>query len=79
MEHMHPDDLYKLICQKIEHDKAFILKEEMMKHESDFNYFLNALGTWMVAKGEKLRKRYSLSVKTNSLGSLQESSRVFKA
>lgn len=73
-----PDQLYELNRQKIQRDRAFILKEEMLKPRSNFGVMLNALGAWMIARGERLRKRYSISPRTSPLTSLKDVS-IFKA
>ncbi len=79
MNHLYPEDLYELNRQKIQRDQAFILKEEMMKSRSDFTYFLNLLGNWMIIAGEKLSRRYSFSAKPRKLDLLHDSTRIFKA
>jgi hypothetical protein len=79
MNFTYPDYLYEINRQRIQKDQAFILKEEMIKPKSNFGALLNALGSWMVAKGARLRKRHAASVQINSLAFLQDESRIFKA
>ena len=79
MNHLYPEDLYKLNRQKIQRDQAFILKEEMLKSRSNFTYFLNLLGNWMMIVGEKLSRRYSFSAQARKLDILPNSTRIFKA
>jgi hypothetical protein len=75
---MYPEHLYDLNRKKIERDRAFILKEELMKSRPRFTYFLNLLGSWMINAGEKLRKRYSFSKKANTLDFLPDTSKIFR-
>jgi len=79
MNFTHVDQLYAINCQRIQRDRIFILKEEMMKPRSNFGLLLSALGNWMVSKGEGLRKRYAVSGQINPLAYLQDESRIFKA
>lgn len=79
MDYMDPDRIEKINRQKIERDRVFILKEEMLKSKSGFTYLLNLLGSWMVNAGEKLRKRYSFAKHARKLDFLQDTSRIFKA
>lgn len=79
MNHMYPEDLYELNRQKIQRDQAFILKEEMLKSRSNFTYFLNLLGNWMIIVGGKLSRRYSFSAQKRKLDILHDSTRIFKA
>jgi hypothetical protein len=79
MNFTHPDHLYELNRQKIQRDRAFIFKEEMLKHKSNFGVLLNALGSWMIAKGEQLRKRHAVSGQINPLAFLQDEAGIFKA
>ena len=79
MNFTYPDHLYEINRQKIQRDRAFILKEEMIKPKSNFGVLLNTIGNWMVAKGERLRKRPSVSVQINALAFLQDESAIFKA
>ncbi|HET9909474.1 MAG TPA: hypothetical protein VFQ23_22700 [Anaerolineales bacterium] len=79
MDNMFPDRLEDLNRQKIDKDRAFILKEEMLKSRSGLNTFLNGLGSWMVSTGEDLRKKNAASAQVRKLDSLQEASRIFKA
>ena len=78
MDHMYPDRLDDLNRKKIERDRAFILKEEMLKSRSGFS-FLNRLGSWMINTGENLRKKNAASAQVRKLESLQDASRIFKA
>jgi len=79
MNFTYPDHLYEINLQKIQRDRAFILKEEMIKPRSNFGVLLNALGNWMIAKGEGLHRRYAVSEEINPLAFLQDESRIFKA
>ena len=78
MDHMYTDRLDDLNRKKIERDRAFILKEEMLKSRSGFS-FLNQLGSWMINTGENLRKKNAASAQVRKLESLQDASRIFKA
>ena len=78
MVEMYPGRLEEMNRQKIEKDRAFILKEEMLKSGSGFTYILNLLGSWMIMYGEKLRKRYSFSSQVRRLEFLQDSSKIFR-
>ena len=79
MNFTYPEHLYEINRQKIQKDKDFILKEEMIKPSSSFGVLLNTLGNWMVTKGERLRRRNTASVRINTLALLQDESRIFKA
>ena len=79
MNFTYPDHLYEVNRLKIQRDRAFILKEEMIKPMSNFGILLNALGGWMVAKGERLLKRRALLEQINALALLREESGIFKA
>jgi len=78
MNFTYPEHLYEINRQKIQKDKAFILKEEMVKPKSSFGVLLNTLGNWMVVKGEQLRKRHVVSVEINPLALLQDEAGIFK-
>jgi len=73
------NQLYEINRQKIQRDTAFILKEEMIKPKSSFGVLLNTLGNWMIAKGERLRKRHAVSAQINPLAFLQDEAKIFKA
>jgi len=73
-----PDHLQEINRQKIERDRAFILKEEMLNARPGFGVLLNALGAWMVAKGESLRKRYSSTHQAGTPAFLKDAT-IFKA
>ena len=79
MNHRYSDRLEDLNRQKIERDRAFILKEEMLKSRSGLTSFLNGLGSWMINTGENLRKKNAASVQVRKLDSLQDASKIFKA
>ena len=79
MNFTYPDHLYELNLQKIQRDRAFILKEEMLKPKSNFGVLLNALGNWMMAKGEQLHKRHAVSGHISPLAFLQDEAGIFKA
>ncbi len=68
-----PDHLYELNRQKINRDRAFILKEEMLKPKPAFGSVIERLGGWMIAKGEQLRRRTVRPIL------LQDQARLFKA
>ncbi len=78
MNFTYPDHLYELNLQKIQRDRAFILKEEMLKPKSNFGVLLNALGNWMMAKGAQLHKRHAVSGQINPLAFLQDEAGIFK-
>jgi len=75
MNYNYPNRLEEINRQKIQQDMAFILKEGMLKPKSAF---FDAIGSWMVASGERLRRRYAASAQM-TLGFLQDNSRIFKA
>ena len=79
MDNLYSDRLEDLNRQKIERDRAFVLKEEMLKSRSGLSSFLNQLGGWMISKGETLRKKNAASAHVRTLDSLQDASRIFKA
>ena len=79
MNFTHPEHLYEVNRQRIQKDRAFILKEEMIKPKSNFGAVLNNLGNWMIAKGERLRKRYTVTAQINPLAFLQDEAGIFKA
>jgi hypothetical protein len=79
MNFISPEHLYEINQQKIQKDKAFILKEEMLKPRSSFGVLLNTLGNWMVNQGERLRRRNATSTQIHTLAFLQDESRIFKA
>ena len=79
MNLMYPDHLDELNRQKIERDRIFILKEEMIKPKSEITHLLDALGNWMIAKGEKLHKRYSATTQISKPAFFQDESRIFRA
>lgn len=78
MNNMYPDHLFEFNRQKIQRDRAFILKEEMMKPKSEITYLLNLLGNWMITNGVKLKRRYSISAKAGKLDFIQDGSKIFK-
>jgi hypothetical protein len=73
-----PEHLYEVNRQKIQRDRAFILKEEMIKPKSSFGVLLNALGKWMIAKGEQLHERHAVSGQISPLAFLQDEASIFK-
>ena len=79
MNFTHPEHLYEVNRQRIQKDRAFILKEEMIKPKSNFGVALNTLGNWMIAKGERLRKRYTVTSQISPLAFLQDEAGIFKA
>ena len=78
MNFTYPEHLYEVNRQKIQRDRAFILKEEMMKPVSNFSVLLNSLGNWMISKGERLRKRHAISAQISPLAFLQDEASIFK-
>jgi len=78
MNFTYPEHLYEVNRQKIQRDRVFILKEEMMKPVSNFGVLLNSLGNWMIAKGERLRKRHAVSGQISPLAFLQDEASIFK-
>ena len=79
MNFTYPEHLYEVNRQKIQRDRDFILKEEMLKPKSNFGVLLNALGNWMMAKGEQLHNRYAIAGQINPLAFLQDEAGIFKA
>ena len=79
MDHRYSDRLEDVNRQKIERDRAFILKEEMLKSRSTLTSLLNGLGSWMINTGENLRKKNAAAAQVRKLDSLQDASRIFKA
>ena len=79
MDYNYPERLVELNRQKIERDRVFILKEEMFKPRSEISHQLDALGNWMIAKGEKLHKRYSAMARIRKLSFLSDESKIFRA
>ena len=79
MNFTYPDHLFEVNRQRIQRDKAFILKEELVKPKSGFGVLLNTLGNWMIAKGEQLRKQHTVSGQINPLAFLQDEAGIFKA
>ena len=78
MNFTYPEHLYEVNRQKIQRDRVFILKEEMMKPVSNFSVLLNSLGSWMISKGERLRKRHVISAQISPLAFLQDEASIFK-
>ncbi len=79
MEHMHPDDFIAFISQKIEQDRVFILKEEMLKSHSRVTRMMDALGKWMIAQGEKLHRRHSWRGSFRKPVFLQDDTKILRA
>lgn len=79
MNSLHPDYQLQLSQQKMEKDRAFIIKEKMFKTDLDIGAMLNRLGTWMVAKGERLRRQYANTRQNTALTFMQDQTSVFKA
>lgn len=73
-----PDHLQELNRQKIERDRAFILKEKMLNPRPSSGMLLSALGSWMIAKGEGLRTRYSSTRRAGAPAFLPDVT-IFKA
>ncbi len=79
MNFTNPELFYEINRQKIQRDQAFILKEEMLKPRSVFGVMSNVLGTWMIAKGEQLRKRHIVTQRKRNPVMLQDQASLFKA
>lgn len=79
MNNNFPEALIELNSQKIERDRYFILKEQKLNPVSESTRLLDILGNWMIAKGEKMHKRYSAAMKANRSTFLQDEARLFKA
>ena len=79
MNFTYPDHLYEVNRQRIQRDRAFILKEEMVKPKSSFGVLLTTLGTWMITKGEQLHRQHAVSGQINPLALLQDEAGIFKA
>ena len=79
MNYIYPDHVVELNRQKIERDSIFILKEEMIKPTSEITHLLDTLGNWMIAKGEKLHKRYSTTAQISDPAFLQDEAKIFRA
>jgi hypothetical protein len=78
MNFTYPEHLYEVNRQKIQRDRVFILKEEMMKPVSNFGVLLNAFGNWMITKGEQLHERHAASGQISPLAFLQDEAGIFK-
>jgi len=52
MNFTYPEHLYEVNRRRTQRDRAFILKEELVKPKSNFDVLLNRLESWMIAKGE---------------------------
>ena len=79
MDYKYSDHLEDVNRQKIARDRAFILKEEMLKSRSGLTSILNGLGSWMISTGENLRKKNAAATQVRKLDSFQDASRIFKA
>jgi len=79
MNFLFPEQLDELNRKRIERDRIFLLKEEMIKPASELSNLLDRLGTWMIAKGRKLHDKYSVTAQSRSLALLQDESRIFRA
>jgi hypothetical protein len=79
MNLLFPDHLVALNQRKIERDRVFILKEEMLKSKSGLYIFLDRLGAWMIAQGRKLHERYSAKAQFRSIALLQDTSKIFRS
>lgn len=79
MNTIFSEALIELNAQKIERDRLFILKEQKLNSVSESTRLLDALGNWMIAKGEKLHKRYSTAMKAKRSVFSQDEARLFKA
>jgi hypothetical protein len=77
MNFNYPEHLIEVNRQKIQRDRAFILKEEMIKPVSNFGVLLNALGNWMITKGEQIQQ-HAVSGQINPLAFLQDEAGIFK-
>ena len=79
MNSLFPEHLEDLNRRKIEQDRTFILKEEMLNGDSELSILLDKLGDWMIANGKVLHERYSKKAKPRSLALLQDTSKIFRA
>ncbi|HUG34703.1 MAG TPA: hypothetical protein VMJ90_08030 [Anaerolineales bacterium] len=79
MNFIVPDHLQVLNEGKIERDRVFILKEEVLKSKSAFHSLLTGLGSWMITKGKKLHTRYSAKTQPRSIAFVQDTSKMFRA
>lgn len=79
MDKRYSDHLEDVNRRKIERDRAFILKEEMLKSRSGLTSLLNDLGGWMISTGENLRKKSAASAQVRKFDALQDASTIFKA
>ncbi len=79
MNTIFSETMIELNAQKIERDRLFILKEQKLNSVSESTRLLDALGNWMIAKGEKLHKRYSAAMNANQSAFSQDEARLFKA
>ncbi len=60
MNNLSPEMISEMNRRRIQEEMAAIrLEEEALKARNLLSKNLAALGEWMVARGEKLRKRYS--------------------
>lgn len=68
MNNFRTEDLLDMAKEKNQEDVDARLFNKAT-HKSSFNgkRWLAALGTWMVAKGEKMQARYNASLRSNQL------------
>lgn len=60
MNNLSPETIYEIQSQRVKEEMdAIRLQEEAIKGKNLLSKNLAALGEWMVARGEKLRKRHS--------------------
>ena len=77
MDFQYAEMLEALNKRKIERDRVFILREKILS--PGLSSILDALGSWMVAKGRTLHERYAASSATRSIARLQDTSKIFRA
>ncbi|MBC7876068.1 MAG: hypothetical protein H7Y59_02765 [Anaerolineales bacterium] len=60
MNNLSPETIYEIQSQRVKEEMdAIRLQEEAIKGKNLLSKNLAALGEWMVARGEKLRKLHS--------------------
>lgn len=79
MNFLYRDHMSELNRQKIERDRMFILKEEMLKSKSEGPQIFDRLGRWMIAQGENLRSRYSSTESYRKPFLSQDESKILRA
>ena len=67
MNNFQTDDLLDMAKEKNQEDVDSQLVLQATQSSSSGKRWLAALGTWMVAKGEKMQARYTTSLRSNQL------------